>query len=198
VGHRQWLPVLGGGDVRSFLGSEARRLFLTELLASYTRVASGTTWIPTRTGWRRRRFSELEPVELASLLEVVPEAERPGVYRRLGDLALFLTGVFPDHTERHGLGPLDEGRLLRMSGLAATGPSRSRAATSTGAVNLLERLGERWYRQAVGTSQVPLTGTMAVVAEVADRFSLARRTLNYLTDRYLFIQRDRWFGGAAS
>ena len=56
-------------------------------------------------------------MRLASLLHIVPEDERPGVYRRLSDLALFLTGVFPDHTEMRGLGPHDEGRLLRLSGL---------------------------------------------------------------------------------
>src|SRR5205823_12399988 len=90
VGPRRRLPILGGDDLRAFLAGASRRLFVSELLASYTRVASGSTWVHTRRGWRRRRFSELDPVRLASLLEVVPEEERPGVYRRLGDLALFL------------------------------------------------------------------------------------------------------------
>ncbi len=122
VGPRRRLPVLGGDDLRQFLGSSSNRLFMTELLASYTRVASGAVWVHTRRGWRRRRFSELDPVRLASLLEVVPEDERPGIYRRLGDLALFLTGVFPDHTEMRGLAPYDEGRLLRLSGLGGERP----------------------------------------------------------------------------
>ena len=78
VGARQRLPVLGGDDLRTFLSSGARRLFLTSLLASYTHVASGSTWVHTGRGWRRRRFSELDPVRLASLLEVVPAEERPG------------------------------------------------------------------------------------------------------------------------
>ncbi len=77
VGPRQRLPVLGSEDLRDFLSASDRRLFLTELLASYTRVASGSTWVHTRRGWRRRRFSELDPVRLASLLEVVPDEERP-------------------------------------------------------------------------------------------------------------------------
>ncbi len=196
VGPRQRLPVLGGEDLRDFLASGQRRLFLTELLSSYTRVTSGSTWVHTTRGWRRRRYSDLDPVRLASLLEVVPEDERPGVYRRLGDLALFLTGVFPDHTEIHGLGPLDEGRLLRMSGLPEREMNLSQA--STGAVGLLERLGEHWYRRAFRSLRGPLTGTMLVVAEVADRFGPARRTLNYLTDRHLFAGRARWFGEEAS
>ncbi len=198
VGPRQRLPVLGGDDLRAFLAAPERRLFLTELLASYTRVTSGSTWVRTPRGWRRRRFSELDPVRLASMLEVVPDEQLPGVYRRLGDLALFLTGVFPDHTEMHGLGPLDEGRLLRMSGLPVKREPDSRSAGSSGGVGVLERLGERWYRLASRTVRGPLTGTMSVVAEVADQFGVARRTLNYLTDGYLFLHRARWFGELGS
>jgi hypothetical protein len=192
VGPRRRLPVLGGDDLRQFLGSPSNRLFVTELLASYTRVASGAVWVHTRRGWRRRRFSELDPVRLASLLEVVPEEERPGVYRRLGDLALFLTGVFPDHTEMRGLAPYDEGRLLRLSGLGGNRRT-SCAAGASGTVDLLERLGQRWYLLATRTAR-PLTASMQVVAEVGGRFGLARRTLNYLTDRHLFIRRGDWFG----
>src|SRR5215203_422860 len=128
--------------LRAFLAAPARRLFLAELLASYVHVASGTVWVQTPRGWRRRRYSELDPVRLAALLEVVDEAERPGVWRRLGDLALFLTGVFPDHTDARGFGPVQASRLLRSAGLA-------QGETSTGGgVALLELLGRRWYRLA--------------------------------------------------
>ena len=196
VGPRQRLPVLGGDDLRDFLASGERRLFLTELLSSYTRVTSGSTWVHTTRGWRRRRYSDLDPVRFASLLEVVREEERPGVYRRLGDLALFLTGVFPDHTQLHGLGPIDEGRLLRLTGLPAEEDVESGSALG-GAVGLLERLGERWYRLASRTVRGPHMGSMTVVAEMADRFGAARRTLNYVTDRHLFPRRGWWFGEAS-
>ena len=195
VGPRRRLPVLGATDLRDFLASADIRLFITELLASYTRVASGSVWVHTRRGWRRRRFSELDPVRLASLLEVVPDEERSGVYRRLGDLALFLTGVFPDHTELNGLASRDEGRLLRLSGLSGLGAERLPASLGapTGAVGLLERLGQRWYQLAARTAS-PLTASMQVVAAVGGSFGEARRTLNYLTDRHLFARRGDWFG----
>jgi hypothetical protein len=199
VGARQRLPVLGGDDLRAFLAAPQRRLFLTEVLTSYTRVASGSTWVHTRRGWRRRRFSELDPVRLASLLEVVPEEERAGVYRRLGDLALFLTGVFPDHTEMHGLGPLDEVRLRQASGLAVdVGRGTAAEAVARGGVSVLERLGQAWYGLASRTARAPLTGTMIVVAELGERFAVGRRALNYLTDRHLYVRRGHWFGDPAS
>jgi hypothetical protein len=193
VGLRQRLPVFGSEDLRSFLASAQHRFFLAALLGSYTRVASGSTWVHTARGWRRRRFNELDPVRLAELLEVVPPVERPGIFRRLGDLALFLTGVFPDRTESHGFGPVDEGRLLRAGGVDAA----HHGDWQGGAVELLERLGQRWYRAACRTTAHP-TAAMADVADIADCFVVARRVLNLVTDRYLFPVRGPWFGEPAA
>ena len=198
LGPRQRVAVFDVEALRDFLAEPSRRFFLVELLASYTHVASGSVWVQTRRGWRRRRFSELDPVRLASLLEVVPEPERVGIYRRLGDLALFLTGVFPDHTAVRAMAPIDAARLLRAARLATradegggTGGRRD-PVEPAGAVGLLEHLGRRWYRLACETTSSP-TGAMGVVGEVAERFRQARRVLNLVTDRHLFVLRDRWF-----
>ncbi|MBV8951951.1 MAG: hypothetical protein JOZ99_13820 [Actinobacteria bacterium] len=197
VGPRRRLPVFDVQVLRDFVADPLRRLFLVELLASYTHVVSGATWERTTRGWRRRRFSELEPAQLAALLDVVPEAERPGVYRRLGDLALFLTGVFPDHTATRGLGPAQRLRLLRVSGVdAGIDDALPADITSLGTVGLLELLGERWYRLAVARTQRPLTATMQVTGAVSEQFRQARRVLNFVTDQFLFPQRGQWFGVA--
>jgi hypothetical protein len=198
LGPRQRVAVFDVEALRDFLAEPSRRFFLVELLASYTHVASGSVWVQTRRGWRRRRFSELDPVRLASLLEVVPESERVGIYRRLGDLALFLTGVFPDHTAVRAMAPIDAARLLRAARLATTsdgggGPGGRRDPVApAGAVGLLEHLGRRWYRLACDSTASP-TGAMRVVGEVSERFRQARRVLNLVTDRHLFVLRDRWF-----
>ena len=103
-------------------GAPARRLFLAELLASFTRVASGRYRVTAGGRTRTRRFSELDPVRLAGLLEEVPEAERPGIYRRLGDVTLFLTGVFPGYAADRALGPVE-----RCPAAARGRPARRRA-----------------------------------------------------------------------
>jgi hypothetical protein len=191
-GPRRRVPVLGPRDLTEFLDDEWRRFFLAQLLGSYTHVASGTVFVPTRRGYRRQRFSELDPVRLAGLLDVVAEAERPGIYRRLGDLALFLTGVFPDHTATSGFSPVAESRLLRAGRLRASGGGGPLA--DTGAVGLLEELGQRWYRLAAAA--VPTASRdLDVVGQLGSgRFGEARRVLNVMTDRYLWPQRGRWFG----
>src|SRR5262249_35463232 len=196
TGPRQRVPLFDGGALREFVAEPERRLFLAELLASFTRVASGRYRSRVGGRLRTRRFSELDPVRLAGLLEAVPRAERPGVYRRLGDVTLFLTGVFPDYAATtvlppvHAappprppvLRPVNAARLLRAAGLPAAQHERLADAP---AIELLEHLGARWYRAARDLAPVP-TARIAVVGEVADRFRQARRVLNHIADRYLF------------
>jgi hypothetical protein len=200
LGPRRRVPVFGPTDLRNFLADPWRRLFLVRLLGSYTHVTSGSVFVPTRRGYRRQRFSELDPVRLAGLLEVVPASERAGIYRRLGDLALFLTGVFPDHTATSGFGPVGEARLLRAGRLPAAkwpdGAGSPMALGESGPVGLLEELGRRWYRLCADAVASPRSRDLDVVAELSTRFVEGRRILNLVTDRYLFPLRDRWFGPA--
>ncbi len=188
-GARQRVPLFDAPELRDFLGSQARRLFLTELLASFTRVASGRYRVSSGGRSRTRRFSELDPVRLAGLLDAVPEESRPGVYRRLGDVSLFLSGVFPDYVAARAFGPVDAARLLRAAQVPLGGRERLAASPD---IELLENLGSRWYRSALALAPVR-TARLAVVAEVADRFRQARRVLNHVADRYLLGPDSPWF-----
>ena len=191
VGPRQRVPVFDVAGLRDFGANPVHRFFLTELLASYTHVASGSVMIQTRRGWRRRRFSELDPLRLIELAELLPEAERPSVYRRLGDLSLFLTGVFPDYAAER-LVIERERRQLERTLEAADRESVERRD----GIWLLERVGRRAYRIAQRSTdrRTPMSD---VLAELSENFASARRVLNFLTDRYLFPLRQRWFGGGA-
>ena len=62
TGLRQRVPVFDAPALRDFLSEPARRLFLAELLASFTRVASGRYRVRVGGRMRTRRFSELDPV----------------------------------------------------------------------------------------------------------------------------------------
>jgi hypothetical protein len=211
-GLRQRVPLFDAPELRDFLGSPARRLFLAELLASFTRVRGpvaggqygGATGAPAGQGasrgtqqaaWpgargrRTRRFSELDLPRMAAQLDEVPEADRPGVYRRLGDVTLFLTGVFPDYAVAHALGPVNAARLLRSAQVPARDRDKLAAAP---AIDLFEHLGAQWYRAAWALARVQ-SARLAVVAEVADRFRQARRVLNHIADRRLFPPGNPWF-----
>lgn len=189
TGPRQRVPLFDAPALRDFLGSPARRFFLAELLGSFTRVASGRYRVRGGGRMRTRRFSELDPVRLAGLLDGVPDAERPGVYRRLGDVCLFQSGVFPDYATLYGVGPAQVARLLRAARVPAAQHDQLAAIP---AIDLLEQLGARWYRAACGLAPVR-TARLDVVAEVAGSFRQARRVLNHIADRYLFSTEHPWF-----
>lgn len=156
VAPRRRVPVFDVDPLRRFLADPDHRLFLVDLLASYTHVSSGVVPVRTPRGLRRRRWSELDLVRLAELLELVPAGERPNVYRRLGDLALFLTGVFPDHAE---LRAIDAARLSRSAGVRD--------------VSLLSELGERWYRLA--GFELQFADARRVLTVLTDRYLFPRR-----------------------
>ena len=188
IGPQQRVPVFDTGSLRDFGADPLRRLFLAELLASYTNVASGSMLVKTTRGWRRRRFSELDPLRLIELAELVPDADRPSVYRRLGDLSLFLTGIFPDYAGEQLVAKRERRQLER-----ALGPADRERAERRDGVWLLEQLGRRAYR--IAQHGADREARMArVLAEVSENFAAARRILNFLTDRYLFPMRRQWFG----
>ena len=188
VGPRQRVPVFDTAGLKDFGADPLRRFFLIQLLASYTNVASGSMLIKTSRGWRRRRFSELDPMRLIELAELVSELERPSVYRRLGDLSLFLTGIFPDYAAERLVAERDRRGLER-----ALRPADREQAEGRDGIWLLEQLGRRAYRiaQQGADRGAPMA---AVLTEVSENFAAARRILNFLTDRYLYPMRRQWFG----
>lgn len=190
------VPVFDARELREFGVDPARRYFMVEHLTSYTRVMSGPVWTHRKGRWRRQRFSELDAARLAAALDAVPESDRPGIYRRLGDLALFLTGVFPDHSAARTVHPIELERLLRSLPRTTGEPPPTPAdveqlAGERGAAGLFEWLGPRWYRAAA--DRTPVTAMSRLLGDFATRFDQARRFLNHLTDRYLFPVRNRWF-----
>ena len=191
---RDRIPVFDAPALEQFTSLEWRRLFLIELLASYARVVSGPVWVRRGGRYRRHRFSEIDAARLASMLRVVDERERPGLLRRLGDLALFLTGVFPDHTAKRQLHPIELERLVRSVPSAAGREAVERAVAEGSATAVFSALGPQWYRMASAGS--PLRSLGDQLRDVASHFDEARRFLNHLTDRYLFPLRDQWFPSA--
>jgi hypothetical protein len=204
------VPVFDGPQLAAYLARPAHRLFLAELLASFARSSGGVVITRTSQGLRRRRWNDLDLGRLAILLDSLPEPERPPVWRRLGDLALFLSGVFPAAIERALSGRLDPARLARTTGLAAP------PAADLGPAELFEWLGAGWYRlaashasrapippahappaQAQPAPAAPMVGSAPVVTSTtgvsatalrdnAEHFHEARRVLNAAADRYLF------------
>lgn len=186
---RQRIPLFDGGRLSAYLAAPRHRLFLADLLASFARISGGV--VPARGGQHRRRWNDADPHRLAVLLDAVPPAQRPPVWRRLGDLALFLAGVFPDAAERLVPDEAAATRLARRT-LPGTAPdARPESMPDGGAPDLIEWLGTRWYQQAARHAP----GTAARdLRDHAEHFRPARRVLNTATDRYLLPYSADWLG----
>ena len=191
VARNKRLPIFDNRALSDFLSAPGHRLFLTDLLASYTHVASGAFYRRDGRRWRAHRFNDLDPIRLSSLLSFVDEQERPTVLRRIGDASLFLTGVFPDHSAKWLSRSLNEERLQRVVRLTDARWSSPRSSHQK-SLDLLEELGRRCYH-AAAASTVARAQRPGLVASIADRFGDARRVLNHITDRYLFPMRSQWF-----
>lgn len=171
VAPRTRLPVFDGPVLAAFAAEPSHRLFLAELLASYARLGSGTTWRRGERGWQRRRWDALDLPRLAEALEAEPADRRPAAWRRLGDAALFLAGVFPEHAERS----LSGGALLRLHRTVGVRDPGTGPVTE-----LLEDVAGRAYGQA---GAVP---SGVVPSGVVEAPRSARRVLTLVADRYLY------------
>jgi hypothetical protein len=180
------VPLFDTGQLSRYLAAPGNRLFLAELLTRFARTPSGVTTVRTRKGPRRRRWNGLDLSSLAMLVDTVPEPERPRLWRRLGDVSLFLSGVFPDAASQAAFGRIDVQRLARMSGITAE-PNAGIVPT-----DVLEWLGSHWYRLAGSRGGLP---ALPPPPDSSDRFRHARRVLNAATDRYLFPISTDWFAG---
>ncbi len=180
------VPVFDAGQLARYLAEPWHRLFLADLLASFARTSSGVIVTRTPHGVRRRRWDDVDLGRLAGLLEAVTPPQRPGVWRRLGDLALFLAGVFPDAGVRTVPGPVQAIQLARRTGLPEVPDVRMAGA------DLLEWFGAGWYRLAADRAIAP-TDVIALLRDTAEQFHRARRVLNAATDRYLFPVTNDWF-----
>lgn len=193
LGNRLLVPVFDGDRLARFTAEPESRAFLVELLGSYTRVMSGPRWERTRGRWRRRRFSEMNPAQLALVAAELPYQDRAGAYRRLGDLALFLNGIFPDASARRSLTPIELERVLRSVPVERRGEVGHRllADRIDGTGPVLAALGPQWYRLAA--ELVPIPSMSEQLRSVADQFDQARRFLTFVADRYLWPHRDGLF-----
>jgi len=177
IGPRSRMPLFDVAPLQEFVEDPGRTSFLAALLSSF----AVPEFPPVPAG----------PFDLHGLALWLDQAlpnDRVILLRRLGDLSLFLTGVFPDHTGTRPLRPVDAERLGRTVGMTADEMLAlcDRSLLSPG-LDALESLGSRWYGAAVLGGSTP-----PVVGDVATRFRSARRVLNHLADHYLYRLETGW------
>ncbi|MBI4280354.1 MAG: hypothetical protein HY660_18020 [Armatimonadetes bacterium] len=179
VGMTETVPVFDASRVSQVLEDRKVLDYLTDLLASFTRV---NTWtLVHRRGSRlvRRRFCDLSLEDMVELAGLVEEAARFPVYRRIADIALFTSGVFPEYA----------GGALSISrrGMAGMVP-RGRVAS----LEEYEEEGRRFYRLASERPEAREARLDRVLGFLAEEFPLARKPLTILSHQYIRWTTARW------
>lgn len=185
LGATERIPVFDSQRVAALLQDGTVRDYLADLLASFVRTDSTTVYYRSGRRYRRRTFSDMDIDDMIALASNVADEFRFPFYRRIGDICLFITGVFPEHVVvGHGT----------SNPLAPTGSRWGRRGRTLADYQLEA---ERFYRLAASHRAARDSGLGPVMSDLADNFSLARKPLNYITDRYIRLHKARLFGQAA-
>lgn len=176
------VAVFDTGEVVKLLSRREIIPYLADMLASFTKVESYAISYRIREGiWRRMRFSDLDLDSLIRLCESVEEEHRLGFFKRIGDICLFLLGLFPDYVPYTYRYPASEELRPHITGFARRSAEDYREE------------GTRFYGLAAehpAAREFALSDTFRLLHE---RFRAALKPLNFIADHYLHSQRQNLF-----
>lgn len=169
----QRIPVFEAPNVVELLDEEGARDYLIDMLSSFAKTSSTVSYWMERGRLHRRKFSDMDMDDMIHLCSQADPEIRPTYYKRIADIALFLAGVFPD-----------------QAAYFASLPSRSRTRGRT--MDDYEREGQTFYGLAARESHEP--NLEPIFRILSEKFTLARRALNVLSERYMRSHKARFFG----
>ncbi len=182
---RDTIPVFDTKEVVDLLGRPPVLEYLTDLLASFTRVESYVLPVRVRRGiWRKVRFNDMDIDGLIRLCATADDERRLAYYKRIGDVCLFNLGVFPEHARATS---------LRTGGPSLAPQSSRRAARS---LEEYEEEGRRFYRMAGEHPTAKALEIAQLFNLLYDKFSVASKPLSFVARRYLTHQKRTVFGGS--
>jgi len=176
------IAVFDTKEVVDLLSRKDILVYLADMLASFIKVEDYTIYYPTEQGiWREIRFSDLDIDSLIVFSESVDEESRLGFFKRIGDICLFILGLFPEYvraTHRYPfsgeLRPQPAGRVQRS-------------------VEDYEEEGRRFYQLAAEHPAVRSMELSEVFNLLHENFSTAKKPLNFIADHYLHYRKLNLF-----
>ncbi len=182
---RASIPVFDTPDVLKLMERPGVVEYLASMMASFTRIQSYTVPVRVRRGIRRRvRYSDMDVDSLMKFAADAEHEQRFGYYKRIADVCLFLSGVFPDSTAR------------RLAGGGGKLPSPSWRLRRT--IEDYERDGRRFYGLAHGHPAAHALELTSVFETLKENFTAARKPLAFVATRFLHARRRELFGLATT
>lgn len=180
ISQRERIPVFDARNASQLLQNKDVRAYLARMLASFTRVDSTTVVYKARGLTYQRHFSELDFDDVLELAGLVELPYRYDFYKRLADISLFITGIYPECTLSNTDAPCDR--------VPARYLGRTRRA-----LHDYEEEGRRYYDLASTYDEAREQGLKDVLSLLAEKFTMARKPLNYLAENYIYKYRNKWF-----
>ncbi len=174
---RQKIPVFDTDRVAELLDDREVAYYLADTLTSFTRIESVTWRVRVREGlWRKHHVSDLDIDGLIRLCDRVDEFYRFGLYRRIADVCLFLTGMFPEYVVNRGISPAEFRRGRKRD------------------LEDYEDEGRRFYGLAADHEVAALMEMAGVLQTLQRNFALAEKPLRFLSQHYLHARKHTLFG----
>ncbi|OUM97144.1 MAG: hypothetical protein BAA04_12115, partial [Firmicutes bacterium ZCTH02-B6] len=153
-------PVFDAEAAADLLEDDAVRDYLALLLEGFTRIDRHTIELRNQGRSEWVTYSDFTVEDLEALAAAMDETERFPIYRRLGDLCLFLTGMYADHLAA---------RTRETAG--RRGVRQRRQARED--IETYEELGRTYYRRAAEAGTASDMGLTGLFERLADHFTLA-------------------------
>ena len=186
---RASIPVFDTPDVIKFMERPGVVEYLASMMASFTRVHSYTVPVRVRRGVRRRvKYSDMDIDSLVKFASAAPHEQKFGYYKRIADVCLFLSGVFPDGAQR---------RTAGASGRAGgTAPPVGRRWRMRRTIEDYEREGRIFYGLAQRHPAARALELERVFKTLEQNFTAARKPLTFVATRFLHARKRQLFGVA--
>lgn len=198
---RSRVPVFDTKTLAGLLANHQVLHYLADMLASFTQIKLMEEPVEDLDepcnfvhSWGT---DELDVASLIRLGAESPHAQRLAVFRRVGDVALLLTGIFPDYIGREQWRGLPDRftSALGAAGGKVQGEGAARRHRDLGPAEQIEEIGRRYYRMAARHPNAGWLGWDRLLNLLAEEFTRIRKILNVLSDLYIHRLRFSWFPG---
>ena len=168
------IPVFDTSAIVELLARRGVVGYLADMLSSFTRVRVSVTAVRVRRGiWRRVRTSDMDIDSLVRLCSAAEPEQRFAFYKRIADVCLFVSGLFPHSARGHQ-------RSFTPRVLGPTPPARARRSLEE-----YVQEGRRFYELAAehpAARALELTGVLGLLGE---NFTTATKPLRFIASHYL-------------
>ena len=172
------IPVFDTSAVVELLARRGVVGYLADMLSSFTRIRVSVTAVRVRRGiWRRVRTSDMDIDSLVRLCSAAEPEQRFAFYKRIADVCLFVSGLFP-----HSASSRLPGKL---------GPTP--AARARRSLQEYVQEGQRFYELAAehpAARALELTGVLGLLGE---NFTTATKPLRFIASHYLHSKGHQLF-----